>query len=71
MKCDELVSKAYHDGYLAGRTDLENEIKLDQLSYCSWCGGNYTVVDNDYQKYVPNSEVKYCFHCGKPVRRGE
>lgn len=52
----------YQNGYMQGKLDDKKE-KLKQP--CAYCGGRYTVVDNDHNKYVHENDVKCCFHCGR------
>ena len=54
----------YQNGYIQGKLDDKKE-KLKPP--CAYCGGRYTVVDNDHNKYVADGEMKYCFHCGRAL----
>lgn len=38
---------------------------------CSWCSPNseYTVIDDDFGQPIHPSMVKYCFNCGRELRK--
>lgn len=60
------IGYAYHQGFMVGHQQCYNELKKEEMKpLCAYCGGRYTVVDNDHNKYVADGEVKYCFHCGR------
>lgn len=36
--------------------------------HCKYCCEKMTVIHNRYGKKVSDSEVKFCFHCGRKFR---
>lgn len=65
---EEQIIQAFYAGYQNGYMQYGLDKKREQLKPpCGYCGGRYTVVDNEHNKYVADNEVKFCFHCGRKL----
>lgn len=42
---------------------------LPDTDWCPWCSSEYTIIDDDFAKYVSDDLVHYCFYCGKELRK--
>lgn len=35
---------------------------------CEWCDIEYTIMDDVMEQPVHRGEIRFCFHCGRPLK---
>lgn len=50
------------------------KVKLEKEEKdCPWCrpSSEYTIIDDDFGQPLHPSMIKFCFNCGRDLRKGE